>query len=73
MTLIINSLYLIILLIYFFLAFFILYHLVRYSINPVMKLFSLVFFSVVSAGLLLANISLFFSIDWNRIVSNLSF
>jgi hypothetical protein len=52
-------------------SFFIVYHLTRYSVDSHFKLVMLVFFVVVSAGLFLSNIALFFSIDWNMLISKL--
>ena len=51
--------------------FFIVYHLVKYSVDPAMKLIMLVFFVLVSAGLFLSNLALFFSTNWNEIITKL--
>lgn len=71
-SLIIFALYAILILIYVLTSLFIVYHLVKYSVTSEMKIIMLVFFVVVSAGLLISNLALFFSIDWNALVSNLA-
>lgn len=72
-TLIILALYLLIIIMYVLVSFFIVYHLSKYSINSELKLVMLVFFVVVSAGLLFSNLLLFFSIDWNGLIAKLMF
>lgn len=71
-SLIIFALYAVLILIYILTSLFIVYHLVKYSVTSEMKIIMLVFFVVVSAGLLLSNLALFFSIDWNALVSSLA-
>lgn len=70
-SLIILALYAIIILIYILISFFIVYHLVKYSTVSEFKIVMLVFFVVMSAGLLISNLALFFSIDWNFLISDL--
>jgi hypothetical protein len=70
-NLILLSLYSIIILIYIITSFFIVYHLATYSINPNLKTIMLVFFIVVSIGLLASNLTLFFSIDWDIILAEI--
>jgi len=70
-SLIIFALYATVILIYLFISFFIVYHLVKYSVDSEFKTVMMVFFVVVSAGLLISNMALFFSIDWNLVFSNL--
>jgi len=70
-SLIILSLYAIIILIYSLISLFIVYHLVKYSIDQEFKTVMLVFFVVISAGLILSNLMLFFSIDWNLLMYKL--
>jgi len=70
-SLIILALYAIIILMYVIASFFVVYHLVKYSINSELKTVMLIFFVVVSTGLLLSNILLFFSIDWNTMISKI--
>jgi len=72
LSILILVLYLILLLIYVLLSFFIVYHLAKYSIDPSMRTIMLSFFIIVSVGLLVSNIILFFSINWNALASNLS-
>lgn len=62
-------LYFILLAIFLVLAFFIAYHLVNFSLNAEFMIIMLSFFSIVSAGLLLSNVAIFFSINWNGIIS----
>ncbi|MCX6761713.1 MAG: hypothetical protein NTY33_02610 [Candidatus Moranbacteria bacterium] len=52
-------------------SFFIVYHLVKYSINPHFSHLLVLVFTIVSAILLLSNLILFFSVDWNMIITNL--
>lgn len=70
-TLILLALYLIVIFIYLIVSFFIVYHLVTYSINSELKTIMLIFFVIVSTGLLLSNLALFFSIDWNTIIAEI--
>ncbi len=70
-NLIILVLYLIIIFVYLVISFFIVYHLANYSINSELRIVMLSFFVLVSAGLLLSNIALFFSMNWSDIISQL--
>jgi hypothetical protein len=70
-TVIVLALYLILILIYLLMSFFIVYHLASYSINPELRIVMLSLFIIVSGGLLFSNLLLFFSIDWNGIISNI--
>lgn len=65
------ALYAISILIYLIVSFFIIYHLTTYSINSEFKVVMTVFFVVVTAGLLISNLSLFFSINWSSIIYEL--
>jgi|GEM_PF-1648902 len=66
---VITIFYLIIVLIYILLSLFVVYHLVRYSVEQNMENFSVTVFSAVALGLLIANVILFFSINWDFIIS----
>jgi hypothetical protein len=70
-SLLILVLYAIIVLIFSIISLFIIYHLVKYSVDSEFKIIMLVFFVVVSTGLLLSNLALFFSVNWNLIISKL--
>jgi hypothetical protein len=70
-ALIILALYGIIMLIYLALAFFIVYHLVRFTASSEFKTIMLIFFIVVTSGLFISNLALFFSINWNLLISNI--
>lgn len=72
-SIIILALYAIVVLIYVLISLFIVYHLVRFSADSELKYLMLVVFVLVAAGLLLANAMLFFSIDWNSLISNFLF
>jgi len=72
-TILILVLYFIIIAIYSLISFFIVYHLVSYSINPELKIVMTALFVIVSAGLLFSNLILFFSIDWNGMLSKIIF
>lgn len=72
-SIIILALYAIVVLIYVLISLFIVYHLVRFSADSELKYLMLVVFVLVATGLLLANAMLFFSIDWNTIISNFLF
>lgn len=69
--LIVSALYIIFLLIYVIISFFIIYHLYKYSTRPGLKTFSVLFYIIISLGLLLSNVFLFFSIDWDKLISNI--
>lgn len=70
-NLIILVLYLIIIFVYLIISFFIVYHLATYSINSELRVVMLAFFAIVSAGLLLSNAALFFSMNWSAIIGQL--
>jgi hypothetical protein len=70
-SLIILALYTIIIIMYVLISFFIVYHLTRYSVDSEFKIIMLVFFVVISTGLLISNLAVFFSIDWNAAVAKL--
>lgn len=70
-SLIILALYALIILMYAIASFFVVYHLVKYSVNSELKIIMLIFFVVISAGLLFSNVLLFFSINWNILISQL--
>ena len=72
-SIIILALYAIVVLIYILISLFIVYHLVRFSADSELKYLMLVVFVLVAFGLLVANMMLFFSIDWNTIISNFLF
>ncbi len=72
-SIIILALYAIVILIYVLISLFIVYHLVRFSADSELKYLMLVVFVLVAAGLLLANTMLFFSMDWNSLISNFLF
>lgn len=67
-SLIILALYFVILIIYALVSLFIVYHLVRFSVESEFKIVMLTAFVLVSAGLLISNLMLFFSINWNAII-----
>jgi hypothetical protein len=71
LSLIVFALYAVVILAYILISFFIVYHLVKYSTVSEFKVVMLVFFVVVSVGLLLSNLTLFFSIDWAKLTSDL--
>ena len=66
-------LYAIIVVIYVVTSFFIIYHLSTYSLNLEIRTAMLIFFIIVSTGLLFSNILIFFSTDWNLLISKLIF
>lgn len=68
--LVILTLYTVLVLIYIAISIFIVYHLAKYSTDSKFKTFSIILFTTVSSGLLLSNILLFFSIDWNELFSS---
>lgn len=63
------ALYAILILTFIFLYAFIIYHLIKYSINASLNKLMLPFFIVLSTLLLFSNIILFFSVDWNKLLS----
>lgn len=70
-SLIILALYAVIVLTYLILSFFIVYHLANFSIKSGITTIMLFFFIVLSVGLLITNAALFFSVNWNYLLSNL--
>lgn len=62
-----------IILFYILTFFFIIYHLVRYSINSSLNQKILPLFVIVSALLLISNMFLFLSIDWRDIFAAIPF
>jgi hypothetical protein len=60
-----------IILTYILTSLFIVYHIVSYSLNSSFQAISLIIFILVATGLLISNLILFSSIDWNRIFLNL--
>jgi hypothetical protein len=67
------ALYAIVVLIYILISLFIIYHLAHFSADSELKYLMLIVFVLVAFGLLIANMMLFFSIDWNTIISNFLF
>jgi hypothetical protein len=70
MTGLIFLLYFIIILIFVVTYFFVAYHLVRYSLRPSLNNLILPIFIIGSTLLLISNIMLFFSVDWNIFLAN---
>jgi len=70
MTGLIFLLYFIIILIYTATYFFIVYHLVRYSLKPSLNTLILPVFIIGSALLLISNIMLFFAVDWQTLLAS---
>lgn len=70
-VLLILALYAIIIITFSIISFFIVYHLTHYSVDSEFKIVMLIFFVVVSSGLFLSNLALFFSINWNEVVAKL--
>lgn len=58
------TLYIISLSIYVLACLFVIYHLIKYSINSSLNILVLPLFFFVSVGLIFSNMTLFFSIDW---------
>ncbi|OGI17530.1 MAG: hypothetical protein A2Z52_02190 [Candidatus Moranbacteria bacterium RBG_19FT_COMBO_42_6] len=58
---------------YLLTSFFIVYHLASYSINPELRIVTLSLFILVSGGLLFSNLVLFFSMNWDAIMSGINF
>jgi len=73
LSLIALAFYALIVLMYTLASFFIVYHLVKYSIASELKTVMLIVFVLVSAGLLFSNLLLFFSINWNSLINNVNF
>lgn len=59
------GIYLVILTTFVLVSIFIAYHIIKYSINPAAKILMLALFLTVSGLSLIANFTLFFSIDWS--------
>ncbi len=72
MIYIIFSLYALILIIFTLVYFFIVYHLVKYGSKTRLNKIILPLFIVFSVLLLFSNIFLFFSINWNVLITNFS-
>lgn len=70
-ALIILALYSILLILYIITCFFVIYHLVNFSLRSELKVVMVVAFVLLAAGLVAYNALLFFSIDWNALVYNL--
>lgn len=68
---VINIFYLTILLILLVSSLFIVYHIVRFSYSKFAMMFMLMLFVCVAGVLIVANMSLFFSIDFGEILSSL--
>jgi hypothetical protein len=69
MTVILSILYVIGVIFYLVFSSFIIYHLIKYSVNSELNIIMLPLFVIVSIGLLIPNIMLFSSIDWNFLLS----
>ena len=69
MIAIIFLLYFISVLFYLIFSCFIVYHLLKYSVNSELNVVMLPLFIIVTIGLLIPNIMLFSFIDWNIILS----
>jgi len=63
---IIGIFYLIIFFSFLLVALFIIFHIVRYSINKTSSFFMLIIFVSVFSVLLISNIALFFSVPWEQ-------
>jgi len=70
MTGIILIIYAICILLYLILSFFIIYHLLKYAVNSELNVVMLPLFIIVSIGLLIPNLILFSSIDWDSLFLN---
>lgn len=68
----IYSFYVLIILGFVLVYFFIVYHLIRYSINAALNRIIFPLFIVVSILLLASNVILFFAIDWETMLSGLN-
>lgn len=67
---IINILYFIVLILYLLTSFFIVYHLVKYSIHSSLNHIALIIFIVVSIPLILSNVILFNLVNWQGLLAN---
>jgi hypothetical protein len=63
-----NIVYLVAFLSYLLLSLFILYHIIRYTGNKTVMLFTIIFFLIGTTLLLLVNASFFFSIPFDQIM-----
>jgi hypothetical protein len=70
-AIIVLFLYGILMLLYIITCFFIVYHLVNFSINSGLKIVTICVFVFLAAGLMIYNMAVFFSIDWNNLFYNL--
>jgi len=70
-VLIILAIYAVFIITFSIISFFIIYHLTHYTVDSEFKIVMLVFFVLVSAGLFLSNLALFFSTNWNEIITKL--
>jgi len=70
MIAIINILYVVLLISYLLTSFFIIYHLVRYSIHSSLNYIALVVFIAVSIPLVISNILLFSYVNWSALLAN---
>ena len=70
-VLLILALYAVVIVTFSIISFFIIYHLTHYTVDSEFKIVMLVFFVVVSSGLFLSNLALFFSTNWNEIITKL--
>jgi|GEM_PF-6291730 len=61
---IIALIYTIVILLYSLTCVFVIYHIFKYYLNPVIKIISIIFFAVVSFSILSTNLGIFYSIDW---------
>ena len=68
---VILSLYLLIAAIYLLACVFIIYHIAKYSLNQSIKVFTLLIFTVIALMFFMINLVLFFSVDWNSVLSNI--
>ena len=73
MNIIILALYAVIIITFVLIYFFIVYHMVKYSINASLNKIMLPIFIIASTLLLFSNILLFFSVNWNDLFANLNF
>lgn len=72
LSLLVLVFYLLMMLFYILASFFIAYHLIKFSIASEIKIIMLLLFVSVSAGLIFSNVVIFFSIDWNNLLSQLT-
>ncbi|MDQ1283851.1 MAG: hypothetical protein QG620_199 [Patescibacteria group bacterium] len=70
MIYIILSLYAVILLGFVLTYFFVIYHLIKYSINKSLNAIMLAVFIIISTLLIFSNVLLFFSVDWKELLEN---